>query len=234
MRSATVVPACRGQPRSPRLAVSMAPIRQPTLPALSSSVSQPEVQTMVCAPENVGRIEEGHDHQRTDWGRQRQWPGYFVIAGSPLRSPGARRAGRRDTRDAIDECRRQAARSDSTPGSARARRQADESTSRETKNASASIAAQSFCSVDYRRPVVTDLGRLFGEAGGERRISSDDRSVAVDVTCAPIVFGDGLAVDRDRKPLAGASTPRRKLSQAVCSVDLPWPPHHRIARFSTM
>jgi len=36
------------------------------------------------------------------------------------------------------------------------------------------------------------------------------------------------------EPLAGASTPRRKLSQAVCSVDLPWPPHHRMARFSTM
>ena len=30
------------------------------------------------------------------------------------------------------------------------------------------------------------------------------------------------------EPLAGASIPRFRLSQAVCSVELPLPPHHRI------
>ena len=51
--------------------------------------------------------------------------------------------------------------------------------------------------------------------------------------CAPICSATVLPLVAI-EPLAGASTPRLKLSQAVCSVELPLPPHQRIERFSTM
>jgi hypothetical protein len=53
------------------------------------------------------------------------------------------------------------------------------------------------CGVN-RRPVMTDLGRLFGEAGGERRISRRDDRPAVDKNLRADLLRDGLAVDRDR------------------------------------
>ena len=51
--------------------------------------------------------------------------------------------------------------------------------------------------------------------------------------CAPICSAtvDPLV---SIEPEAGAATPRLRFSQAVCSVELPLPPHHRIERSSTM
>ncbi len=51
--------------------------------------------------------------------------------------------------------------------------------------------------------------------------------------CAPICSATVVPLVA-MEPEAGAGMLFLRLSQAVCSVELPLPPHHRMARFSTM
>ena len=80
---------------------------------------------------------------------------------------------------------------------------------------------------------MADLAGLLGQraaSSGWRGATIAQPSMKI---CAPICSATACAVGGDRAR-GGAATPFLRFSQAVCSVELPLPPHHRIERSSTM